>query len=257
MLTRFLIALPLGLLLVLLSVRSRMLTLPGALLAFFLLLVILPLGGYGAAAYILILYILCGAVHALGKHLGSRHSEGARGIRQVAANGLVGGVALLLSLPFPHPALTVAYYASIAEFFADTLASDIGTLFPGDPFDPFRLRRVPRGQSGGMSLGGTAASLLGCGIALGLALAAGLPPRHALIAAAAAFLGMLFDSMLGSLLQARYRCPTCGADTEKPIHCGRPAEHIGGLRLLDNSNVNLVSTLFSAAVAALLVLFLP
>ena len=227
MLIRLLISLPLGLLLVFFSVRVRMLTLPGALLAMALLLVILPLGGYGPAAYILILYALCAVVHAYNKRRRNRHSDGARGIRQVAANGLVGGVAILISALCPHPALTVAYYAAIAEFFADTLASDIGTLMPGDPIDLCRLCRVPRGRSGGVSALGTLASLFGCGIAAVLMLLFGLSPKEGLIAAAAAFLGMLFDSVLGSLLQAKYRCPVCGAYTEKPTHCATAAERIG------------------------------
>ena len=254
MLIRFLIALPLGLLLVFFSVRVRMLTLPGALLAMALLLVILPLGGYAPAAFILILYALCAAVHAYNKRRRNRHSDGARGLRQVAANGLFGGVAILLSLLWPHPALTVAYYAAITEFFADTLASDIGTLMPGDPIDLCRLRRIPRGRSGGVSALGTLASLCGCGIAAALMLLFGLSPLYAAFAAAAAFLGMLFDSVLGSLLQAKYRCRVCGDYTEKPTHCAGTAERIGGIRLLDNSNVNLLSTLFSALLAVLAVL---
>ncbi|MBO7293467.1 MAG: DUF92 domain-containing protein [Clostridia bacterium] len=236
---------------VLLSVRGRMLTLPAALLSYAFLLIILAFGGYAAALYILLLYAVAGALSALGRHRRNRHADGVRGVRQVVANAAVGTAALLLFGIFGKDGLHVAYYAAIAEFVADTAASDVGTLVPRDPIDICRLRRIPRGRSGGVTLLGTAAALAACLLALPISLLA-LSLRGAVIAAAAAFLGVLFDSVTGSLLQAKYRCRLCGDYTERPRHCDTPAERIGGLRLLDNSRVNLVSTLFSAVLALVL-----
>lgn len=236
---------------VLLSVRGKMLTLPAALTAYAFLLVILAFGGYAAALYILLLYAVAGALSALGRRRRNRHADGVRGLRQVVANGGAGTLALLLFGILGEEALLIAYFAAIAEFVADTAASDIGTLFPRDPLDICRLRRIPRGRSGGVTLVGTAAALLTCLFALPVSLLA-LSLRGAVIAAGAAFLGVLFDSVIGSLLQAKYRCRVCGGYTERPRHCDTPAELTGGLRLLSNGGVNLVSTLFSAAVAVLL-----
>ena len=241
---------------VLLSVGKRMLTLPAAMTAYAFLLIILAFGGYAAAGYILLLYAVAGALSALGRRRRNRHADGVRGLRQVVANGAVGTLSLLLFGILGEEALLVAYFAAIAEFLADTAASDIGTLVPRDPIDICRLRRVPRGRSGGVSLIGTAAAVAACLLALGLSLLLGLSLRGAAIAAGAALLGVFLDSVLGSLLQAKYRCRVCGDYTEKPHHCGEAAEKTGGLRLLDNSNVNLLSTLFSAAVAVLLMLVL-
>ena len=241
---------------VLLSVGGRMLTLPAAMAAYAFLLIILAFGGYAAAGYILLLFAASGALSALGRRRRNRHADGVRGLRQVIANGAVGTLSILLFGILGEEALLVAYFAAIAEFLADTAASDIGTLFPRDPIDICRLRRVPRGRSGGVTLVGSAAAAGACLLALGLSLLAGLTLRGAAIAAGAALLGVFFDSFTGSLLQAKYRCRVCGDYTEKPHHCGEAAEKTGGIRLLDNSNVNLLSTLFSAAAAALLMLVL-
>ncbi len=249
MLIRLLIGTLVGIAFVLLSVWRSVLTLPGALLAMAMLLVILAFGGVAAAVYILAIFFLCALVHSLNKKKKNRHSDGARGVRQVACNGLIGALLLLVYGIFPHESLLVAYYAAIAEFFADTMASDIGTLFPGDPVDICRLRRIERGRSGGISLMGTLASFLGCLVCFLLSLFSEIGVLGAAVAAGAAFLGMLIDSVLGSLVQGKYRCPVCAAYTEKSVHCGAPATRIGGVAAIGNSAVNILSNIASAAIA--------
>ena len=249
MLIRLLVGLLIGAVLVPLSVKRGMLTLPAALGAAVLLLIILLSGGYAAAAYMLLVYLVCALVHRLNKKKKNRHTDGARGLWQVAVNGGTGGVCLLLYAALGHPALLVAYYAAIAEFFTDTMASDVGTLSKRVPYDPFRRRRVERGASGGMTPLGTMAALLAAVLAALLSLGAGLSLGEAAVVLGAAFLGMLCDSALGSLLQAKYRCAVCGAYTEKPAHCGAPAVRTAGLSFLNNSAVNLVCTVASALMA--------
>ena len=248
---RILVGTAAGLAIAALATRRRILTRPGAVLAFVMLLAIIAFGGYAAAGYMVAIFAICTAVHILNKKKKNRHSDGARGLYQVACNGLVGAILLVVYGAVGHPALLVGYYAAVAEMLSDTLASDIGTLFSKDPVDICRLRRIPKGRSGGVSLPGTLASLTGCLVAFLLTLPSGLGPVAAAIVALSAFLGMLLDSVLGSLLQGKFRCAACGAYTEKPSHCGTPATHIGGVRRLDNSTVNLISNIFSAAVGAL------
>ena len=255
MAARMIIGLVLGTGLVLLSLKARLLTLPGALTAFLLLLDILLFGGYAPAVYIVTVFLLSGLVGRLVKpKKADKHPP--RGVRQVAANGAVAGVCLLLYGIFGGIAFLVAYYAAVAEFFTDTLASDVGIHAKGRPLDIARWKRTERGRSGGVSALGTAASAAGALVCLLASLGAGLSLPYAAIAAGAAFLGMLIDSILGSFFQAKYTCRACGAYTEKPRHCETAAEKTGGLAWITNSTVNLLSNVLAALIAALLTLLL-
>ncbi len=252
MFDEFLVSLLAGVPAAVLSVKRGVLTLPAAVAAHLLLIVICTAGGYGAALYMLAVYAPVVAVHILRRRRGNRQGDGRRGLYQVLCNGLAGGVCLLLFRIFSEPAFYLAYFAAMAEFLADTLASDVGTLFPVDPYDICRLRRVPRGQSGGVSLFGTAAALLGCLYAFLLAWATGIAPAPAALCAGLGFLGMLADSVLGSLVQGKYRCAGCGVTTERRRHCDRAATLISGFSAIGNSEVNLIANLLTATSAVLL-----
>ena len=75
--------------------------------------------------------------------------------------------------------------------------------------------------------------------------------KAALFVAALGLLGCLFDSVLGSLIQVKYRCPVCGALTERESHCGIPGKVERGWRWVNNDTVNLLSNLFVAVLAIL------
>lgn len=252
----FALAAGVGLFLVFVSVKKAVLTPPAAMTAFALLFCVAAGGGWRALVYITVIFLLMALVHLLNLRKKNRHADGARGVCQVLCNGGVGAAAMLLLFLTKEKSFLYIYYAAIGEALADTLASDIGTLFPGRPYDPFRRCFVERGRSGGMSLGGTAVSLFGTGAAFGLTLLLGAEPLPAAIALGSAFFGMLFDSFLGSLVQERFLCLRCGAYTEKPFHCGYPARRTGGIPGLSNSAVNFVSNLFTALLTALLLLLL-
>ncbi len=253
MLDRLLLSLLLGVPLVFLSVKKRVLTLPAALLAGLLLVAITCGGGWRGAVYMIAIYAAVVAAHVVSKRKRNRHADGVRGWYQVLCNGAPGALCLLLALFFPARtgALLLAFYAAMAEFLADTLASDIGTLSKAEPIDLCRLRRIPRGRSGGVSLLGSGVALLGCLYAAALALLLGASLGDAALLAACAALGVLLDSVLGSLAQGKFRCAVCDAYTEKRTHCARPTLHQSGLRALDNSTVNLLSNIATALLAAL------
>ncbi len=191
-------------------------------------------------------------------------ASGARGVRRVLANGalptLLAVASLILTaagVSVPDGLLPLLYLSAVAEAFADTCASAFGAL-AGRAYDPFRRAFVPKGISGGMSLPGTAAALAASLLLPALALAFGFVGwRQALAAAVCAFLGTLLDSLLGSLLQVKYRCRVCHALTEKRSHCGLPSEYERGAKRIDNSAVNLLSecaSLLLALAAFLLIL---
>ena len=107
-----------------------------------------------------------------------------------------------------------------------------------------------------MSLLGTLASLVGATLISLLALAFGIiTPADLLIVITAGFLGGVFDSLLGSILQVKYKCTVCGSIVEREEHCGMRTEKHSGIRFVNNDTVNLLSTIFAALFAAVIYSF--
>ena len=65
----------------------------------------------------------------------------------------------------------------------------------------------------------------------------------------AGFFAAVCDSALGSGVQVKFRCPVCGALTEKPIHCGAAGTAERGLRFMTNDAVNFCNNLLGALAA--------
>ena len=182
----------------------------------------------------------------------SAQKHTARTFAQVAAVGAVPAVSALLHLAFGKSVFVSAALAALAFATADTWATAVGMTSP----EPPRLlgfgRRVKAGFSGGMTVRGTVASVLA---AMSVSLfATGLTGpgeyRPLLWIVGLGLAGALLDSLLGALVQRRYRCVVCGLTTENGSHCAKRAVLSGGL--LSNSGVNLVCSL-AVALAAFLI----
>ena len=167
------------------------------------------------------------------------------------ANGLVPMFMAIAYLVSGAELFVIAYTASLAECFADTCASGFGML-SRSAFDPFRMRRVPVGLSGGMSVQGTLASVVAGAAFSMIALAFGvLNVYECLLAGLAAVIGTLVDSMLGSLLQVKFKCSVCGILTEKEMHCGTKTERVAGCSFITNDIVNVLSCAAASGISAL------
>ena len=200
---------------------------------------------------------------ARAKREAERHyaKTGRRDAGQVWANGGAGLVLCVAYAAWPEPALAAAFVGVMASVNADTWATEIGALSRTQPRSVLTGRAVSPGTSGGVTPLGTAAAFGGAAVIgvsaalLGGAEAAGLPAAVLVAAAAAAGLaGAMADSLLGAWQQAMYRCLTCGALTERAVHCGEPALHAQGRRWMTNDLVNLLSSLFAGALMALIAL---
>lgn len=179
----------------------------------------------------------------------SAQQPAARSFEQVAAVGTVPAICAAGELLTADAALGIAALAAIAFATADTWGTAVGMTSPKPPRLLGFGRRVPAGFSGGVSLRGTLASILGA-LSIGLITmgrdgsgAYGPLLRTAGMGLAAAFL----DSLLGAVAQLTYRCRVCEAKTEVRVHCGRPTVRQSGL--LSNAGVNLVCSLTAALVA--------
>ena len=128
---------------------------------------------------------------------------GARGVRQVVANGGPPVVFGLLASLFPDgwgaPA-AAAFVGSLATATADTVSSEVGKAFGGRVRRLPDLAPVPAGTSGGVSAAGSLAGLSGSLAIAAVAAAAGLiPPRWFLPVAAAGFTAALLEGLLAPL----------------------------------------------------------
>lgn len=243
--------------------RARSLNTSGAIAATFIGTVVFGLGGLRWAVLLLIFFItssaLSRAFKARKQGLDEKFSKGhARDAGQVFGNGGLATAFVLVHFLFPESDIGwVGFAASLAAVNADTWATELGVLNPTPPRLITNLKkRVEKGTSGGVSLFGTFASLLG---AFTIALPAALSTGHWLLLpliTLAGLCGSLFDSLLGSTVQAMYYCPTHEKETEKhPFHtCGRQTVHIRGWKWLDNDRVNFACGAFGAIIALLLIL---
>jgi uncharacterized protein (TIGR00297 family) len=177
-----------------------------------------------------------------------------RDIAQVAANG---GIATLIALAYGlthHHLLRAGFAGTLATATADTWATELGVLSSHQPRLITTGECVPAGASGGITLPGTGAAVLG-GLSFGLVFWAvgGLRKSLAslpLIALMSGLAGSFFDSLLGATVQAMYYCPTCDMETERRIHsCGTKTQHLRGISWINNDVVNFLATLFGGFVA--------
>jgi uncharacterized protein (TIGR00297 family) len=103
-----------------------------------------------------------------------------------------------------RPAMMMMCLAALVEATADTVSSEIGQAFGGDPVLLVGLRRVAPGTDGAVTLVGSCAGIAaGAMVAVGGAWAMHLSARAMLIALVAGVCGLFFDSLLGATVERR------------------------------------------------------
>ena len=238
-----------------LCLRKRALTWDGVALAAGLMIALAVLGGWRWTVCLIFAFFVIAAADKVVGHIRPRQEHEPRTARQVAENGLPALLAAVGFRVFPGlgAGFLAAFCAALGQALCDSLSSDVGVLSRRAPVDLVRWKPVEPGSSGGVSLLGTLTGLGGSVLCVGFCcLLLGLSPLRGLAVAGTAFAGTLLDSLLGSTLQARFRCAVCGKLTEKRRHCGAPARHESGWARLDNGAVNLVCNGLTAAAAVLL-----
>ena len=197
----------------------------------------------------LLFFLVLGVGSDKIKHAGKKKKGECRTYFQVFANAAPAAACAICYMIYPHVAFLIGFLAAMGESLADTMASGIGAR-DKRVFDLFRMQKCEVGMSGGMSLLGTTAAIFGAALMmlLGYAFVGGAAWLF-LIGGIAAFLGCIFDSLLGSLVQIKYRCSVCGALIERKEHCEKSAVRTRGFSFFDNDTVNFFSSLFAAVLA--------
>ncbi len=248
-----------------LAYRVHSLNKSGAAAAAVVGTIIFGIGGWQWAILLLTFFITSsGLSRAFKKRkegLSEKFSKGhERDAGQVFGNGGLATLFAALHAFYPESILPwIGFAASLAAVNADTWATELGVLNPTPPRLITSLRqRVEKGTSGGISLWGTGASLLGSAVIAVLAVLLSptdaLNAAHWLLITVAGLIGSLLDSLLGATVQAMYYCPTDKKETEKhPLHtCGTETVHIRGWKWLNNDWVNFACGAFGAVIGLLL-----
>lgn len=175
--------------------------------------------------------------------------------KQILAVGFVASICLIIYYFTDKPFFYALFFLALTEQFADSMASDIGRLTKGRNIDITKFRPIAKGLSGGISLLGTLCAAVGSFILALIPLIFGSIGLESYIALSLiAFCGTLIDSVLGSLLQALYRCNICGAYTEDEIHCSGRTELVKGFSIVGNTTVNLMTSFLTCIIGCLLLL---
>ncbi|PKL65072.1 MAG: TIGR00297 family protein [Methanomicrobiales archaeon HGW-Methanomicrobiales-3] len=138
------------------------------------------------------------------KRIGVEQGQsGARGYRNVFANGIVAAAAAVLFGVFQQPVFIVMYVGCVATAAADTLASEIGVT-GGVPRLITTLKEVPIGTNGGVTMTGETVALLG-GFAVSMvAFVLGvITLPMVVVCTIAGFVGTNIDSLVGATLENR------------------------------------------------------
>lgn len=236
-------------------VEKKVLTRWGLILALMLDAVVsLTLGNFGLVMLVAFLFgsVAIDKIKKTRKTADTVTKKGeCRDTVQVLANGLIPMLMALLYSGTGNFAFIAGYIASLTEAFADTAASGVGSLSK-NVIDIAKMKKIKPGLSGGVSLIGTLASLFGAALIALVPFAFGIRSLSIyIIVVLSAFCGVIFDSLLGSLLQVKYKCSVCSELTEREVHCKKRTVKYCGFEFFDNDIVNLLSSLFASVMAML------
>jgi len=169
-----------------------------------------------------------------------------------------GDISLFISSPW-----LFAAFASIATHNADTWMTEIGIITNKSPRLITKLKKsVPRGTSGGVTINGTIAGIIGSMIISMMYVLSSIIVSEIswlnlvilfILLTTSGIIGGLIDSLEGATIQGLFFCQHCLKETERQIHkCGNETEFFRGYRIITNDFVNMSSASVSGCIAGIL-----
>jgi uncharacterized protein (TIGR00297 family) len=192
------------------SIIFKKLTIPGALTGGCLAACLYKGAGLPGIALLGVFFIAGSAATAAGRRKKERlgiaeKNKGQRTAGQVLANGGVAGLAGLLGWLFPQQGIMwqLAGAASLASASADTLSSELGSVYGKNFYNILTFKKDVCGLDGVVSLEGTLCGIAGSILIAVIYLIAYGHPAHAGLIVLAGFIGNLADSILGASLERK------------------------------------------------------
>lgn len=184
-------------------------TIDGIIMGLLIGQTIYQLSGFMLLMNLIMFFIIGSAISKLQNHKKQeaeslQEHTGARNYIQVCANALPSTLVVLFIAIYPqYKNYEILAYVLFATAFADTFSSEIGMLSKGKVISITRLKIISSGVSGGVSLLGTLAGIVGSIISSLFAYQSfGL--KGSLFISVMGFVGMIIDSILGDVLQRKY-----------------------------------------------------
>jgi uncharacterized protein (TIGR00297 family) len=140
------------------------------------------------------------------EQLGTAEGKRGRNAAQVAANlGIAALAVTLASILIPEQNIgAILAVAALAEAAADTVSSEIGQVFGGQPRMLTTFRRVEIGTDGGVTLAGTAGGVAAAAIVAAIgAWSVGSGWLMVAVCTIGGVAGLLFDSVLGATFERK------------------------------------------------------
>lgn len=242
-------------LIVFFSYKKRAISLDGGLIAILTAQILYVFGGVHLDMALIAFFVLGSVASRFSNEekekikKRERAEKNGRNRRQVVCNSLPAVLIAFYSY-FGKDEILLLAYVVFAAAAADTFASEIGSLTKGKVISLIGFKEVPKGLSGGVSLLGLVASLVG---SLLLALFAGFEfGYHGVVFCfKLGFLGSIIDSILGSLFQKKYLAED-GTLQDKANKKGDPV--VKGLPFVTNNLVNIV-TLFIVTIVGYFMMY--
>ncbi len=263
----------------LLSYYARFLDFKGVIAGIIIGLPVIVFGGY-SWFLILFSFLLVGSVAShisskCGKYSNCNSEKYLRSWKNVIANGIWPMLAALL-LPFTqcsdhiwlnYNILLIFYVSSITTMLSDTIATETGLLSPEEP----RLIHKPcikvtKGVSGGVTIAGTLFSFITSVVYAVFSYLILHSTTHNSLTiksivfiptvSLASFTGCLLDSLIGGILQPKYRCIDDEKIVENVLECKNGAILISGCKFIDNHIVNFIASLLGGLISIVIYILL-
>ena len=229
--------------------RKEAITPDGMVAALLTAVTLYTLGGF-LLGFSLILFFILGTGVSKMKTKEKTEAEktqehtGARNWKQVLANSLPSVILSWIYFFTEEPIYLFLAFTVFSAAASDTFSSEIGMMSKGRVFHILTGKPLPMGVSGGVTLQGLVAGIVGS-VLLSLPILLAFGPEEYLLGVLLGFFGTIIDSVLGASLQRKYE-DVSGKLQDIPAHAMDLPKK--GFRLVSNNAVNLLSLTLVAIV---------